>query len=101
MYTGCMEGGCIEGARRVYSGCIEGAWSEVRPDRMKPTAPPCRSKFLAPHTPHLCMFLGFLCAQAGEISPIYKWLRCALAFRPTFFFATARAFAQDKGSVGR
>ena len=32
---------------------------------MKPAAPPppCCSLFLAPHTPHLCMFLGFLCAQ--------------------------------------
>ena len=39
---------------------------------MKPTAPPpppCCSLFLAPHTRHLCMFLGFLCAQASENSP--------------------------------
>ena len=36
-----------------------------------------------------------------KLARIYKWLRCGLAFRPTFFFTTAPVFAQDTGSVGR
>ena len=45
---------------------------------MKLTARPCCSTFLAPHTPHLCMFLGFLCAQASGISPNIQVVGCVV-----------------------
>ena len=36
-----------------------------------------------------------------KLAQIYKLLRCALAFRPTFFFTIAPVFAQNSGSVER
>ena len=77
---------------------------EVRPDRMRTTAPPPplrHSTFWALHTLHVCMFLGFLCCPEDEISrniQVVAFCACALA---NFFFTTALVFAQDKGSVGR
>ena len=70
---------------------------EVRPDRMRPKAPPYHSTFLALHTPHLCIFLGFLCGQEGEISPnMQVVVLCACVWAN--FFQTAPVFAQDRGS---
>ena len=89
---------------RIREGNPSDRFIEVRPDRMRPTAPPppCRSTFLAPHTPHMCMFLGFLCGQAGEFSPnIQVVALCGCVPADFFFFTKAPVFAQDKGSVRR
>ena len=44
---------------------------------------------------------GFCAVRKVKLAGIYKWLRCALAFWPTFFFTVAPVFAQDRGSVKR
>ena len=61
---------------------------------MRLTAPPCRSTFLAPHDPHLCMFLGFVCGQACEISPNIQVV--ALCVSANLFVTAAPFFAQDR-----
>ena len=74
---------------------------EVRLDRMRRTAPPCRSTFLALHTAHLCACSWSFCVvKKVKLGGIYKRLGCALAFWPTFSLTTALVLAQDKGSIG-
>ena len=75
--------------------------SEVQPDNMRPTAPLLRGLFLAPDTPHLCMFLGFVRAQACENSPQIQVVTLCASVWHNFFCLTAPVFAQRKGSVAR
>ena len=64
---------------------------------MRPTAPPFRSTFLALHTPHLCMFLGFLCGQEGEISPNIQVVALCACVLANFFFHNSPCLCTRQG----
>ena len=66
---------------------------------MRPTAAPCRSTFLAPHAPHLCMFLGFLCGQAGEISPKVQVIALYACFAANFLFSRQPSSLHKTGGL--
>ena len=79
---------CSSGTTKQWlcTKCLTMMHHEVRPDRMSPTAPPCRGTFLALHTLHLCMFLGFLCGQEGEISLKIQVVALCACVSANFFF---------------
>ena len=52
---------------------------------MRPAAPPCCITFLAPHTPHVSMILGFLCGHTGEISPNIQVVAVCACVSPNYF----------------
>ena len=72
------------------------------PDRMRPTAPPpCHSTFLAVQTPHVCMFLRFLCGQEGEVSPNIQVVALCACVLANFFFNGSPCLCTRQGVCRR
>ena len=67
---------------------------------MNPTAPPPPSQpILGTPYPHVCMFLGFLCAHAGENSPNIQVVALCACVSANFIFSRRPVSLHKKGGL--